>query len=269
MITDNQVEFYRENGYVIVNDVLSESECSNYMAQIRKHANKDFAAIMNPDRPEFLVAQSFVNLPDSTPLGEKVDFIEMCKVTSQMTWDIAAHPNAVKILEMIQKDRVSYLMSQMLFKEANSAYAPQAWAPHQDNAYPRNENFGHRNGFTTQYITTNFFMEGADASNGTLYVYPGSHKEGLFDAAQRVSYREEKGSNPGNEISQEVLSRFKKVDCVFKKGDMLVLNGNCIHGSYPNESKTKSRPLLSVSYITAGEKFISGTNARRTEKSLR
>ena len=48
----------------------------------------------------------------------------------------------------------------MLFKEANTRYASQAWNPHQDNIYTQN-NSKLSNGFTTQYLTTNFFL--ADA----------------------------------------------------------------------------------------------------------
>ena len=55
---------------------------------------------------------------------------------------------------------------------------------------------------------------------------------------------------------------FKKKNLIFKAGDLLILHGNLVHGSYPNKSN-KSRPLYSVSYITEGEKFISGLNAQR------
>ena len=56
---------------------------------------------------------------------------------------------------------------------------------------------------------------------------------------------------------------YEKVDVNFRKGDLLVLHGNCIHGSYANVSKKRSRPLFSCSYITKGEEFIPGRTARR------
>ena len=93
---------------------------------------------------------------------------------------------------------------------------------------------------------------------GSLYVYEKSHKFGLFDYKRKISYRE-KDSKPGNFISTK---KFKKTDLKFDKGDMLVLHGNLIHGSYSNLSNI-SRPLYSISYIVKGEKFISGLNAQR------
>jgi len=267
-LTQEQINFYYEKGYLIVNDVLTEEECDIYNNQVRKQANNDFQAILNPDRIEFLISQTLEKINKDNSLKNNLLYIEECKLTSKMTWDIISNPIAVNVLETLQQSKISYLMSQMLFKEANSPYAPQAWSPHQDNTYPRNENNKLPNRFTTQYITTNFFLKGANKSTGNLYVYPGSHKFGLYDAENHISYREQKGNNPGNKIPDEILDQFEKIDCEFKKGDMLVLNGNCIHGSYANEHPTKSRPLLSVSYITTGEFFISGNNAHRIEIPL-
>ncbi len=267
MISNEKIEFYKENGYVIFNNVLDNDTCNKYLAQIKKHANKDFGAIMNPDRFDFLVAQSFEHVSNDLSLSDRVDHIEECRQTSKMTYDIMADKNAVNILETLQQTEVVGLMSQMLFKEAETRYAKQSWHPHQDNIYPRNNTIL-KNGFTTQYLTTNFFLEDSNLENGTLYIYAGSHKHGLFDAESNISYREKGDQNPGNKISDEILAKFSKNDCEFKKGDLLVLNGNCIHGSYPNNSK-KSRPLLSVSYISKGEKFISGNNAKRMVINLK
>ncbi len=267
MITEEQNIFYRDNGYLVVKKVLSEEYCDNYLSQIKKHANNDFAAIMNPDRFDFLVAQSFENIIGGLSLSDRVDHIEECRKTSQMTFEIMSDKLAVSILEKLQGTKVVGLMSQMLFKEANTRYAKQAWNPHQDNIYPKN-NSVLENGFKTQYLTTNFFLNKANKENGSLYIYPGSHKDGLFDAEEQISYRENADSNPGNKIMEKYLNQFKKVDCSFDKGDLLVLNGNCIHGSYANNSDM-SRPLLSVSYISEGEKFISGDNANRKVINLK
>tara|TARA_B100000035_G_C21033736_1_gene569771 strand:+ start:3507 stop:4310 length:804 start_codon:yes stop_codon:yes gene_type:complete len=261
MITKEKFEFYNENGYAVFEDIMNHEFCDKYLARIKKHANEEFAAIMNPDRFEYLVAQTLSNLKEDISLEEKVSMVEECRKTAEMTFEIMAHKEAVQILEDLQQTEVVGLMSQMLYKEANTRYAKQSWHPHQDNIYPRNNNTL-KNGFGTQYLTTNFFLEDANQDNGSLYIYPGSHKFGLFEAEPNISYREKGNKNPGNKISNKVLERFNKIDCEFKKGDLLVLNGNCVHGSYPNNSN-KSRPLLSVSYISKGEDFIAGKNAKR------
>jgi len=156
----------------------------------------------------------------------------------------------LQILEKIKKKKIKVLMSQMIFKEKKTNYASQSWQPHQDNSYPKNKN-GH-------YITINIFLRNSDISNGTLYIYEKSHKYGILDFSKKVSYRE-KDFKPGNTVKK---LPFRKRNLNFRRGDLLVLHGNLVHGSYPNKS-SKSRPLYSVSYIPKGEKFISGLNAQR------
>jgi len=111
-----------------------------------------------------------------------------------------------------------------------------------------------------QYITTNLFLESANVENGTLYAFPGTHLEGLLPSEDVVSYRENPGSNPGRTVL--VPSKYEKVDLEFQKGDMLILHGDLIHGSHPNQS-SRSRPMLSMSYISEGESFIPGETAKR------
>jgi len=80
----------------------------------------------------------------------------------------------------------------------------------------------------------------------------------LLKFEKKISYRE-KDFKPGNTVKE---LPFKKKNLIFKAGDLLILHGDLVHGSFPNKSN-HSRPLYSVSYITEGEKFISGLNAQR------
>lgn len=229
VLDQEQVNFYNQNGYLVVEGVFSKEECAAMLREFEQHADADFSAILNLDR--------------------RVPAIR----------NIMRKGRIVEILEQLQKREVVGLMSQVLFKKAASKYAPQAWNPHQDNAYPQ--------AAAGAYITINIFLEDADRENGFMYIYPGSHKEGLLRFKPTVSYREAQGTNPGNTV--EVPECYTKQDLVVKKGDMLVLHGDVIHGSYPNLSPTRSRPLFSISYISKGELFIPGRNANRMEIPLR
>ena len=70
-------------------------------------------------------------------------------------------------------------------------------------------------------------------------------------------------------VDLSILKKFesKKTNLEIKKGGTLFMQGNCIHGSYSNESD-RSRPLLSISYIPKGTYFIPGKNAKRMEIAL-
>lgn len=286
----DQIFFYKEMGYLVVPGVFSHDECDVILSRIRHFANRDFAALMNPDRPEYLLAQytkcrfgiqpndespkigpivdkieGILQYPDRNQQAEALELkreqLDNVYETSSFLRDVMRDPRQRDILETLQGREIAALMSQVLFKEAGTRFAKeQGWKPHQDNSYPKNPD--------GQYITTNLFLADANKENGTLYIYPGSHKLGLLPSEETQSFREAKGSAPGNRTIMPGIWEDAHYDVNFKKGDLLVLNGNTIHGSYPNLSN-RSRPLYSQSLISKGEPFVPGPNARRIEISLR
>ena len=225
----DEVSFYNDNGYLVLERFFPPAECDALLELFEKYADEDHSAILNLDR------------------------------TVPAVRNVMKDPRIVSALEQLQQAEIVGLMSQVLFKRAGSRYAAQAWNPHQDNSYPQAK--------PGAYITINVFLEDSDRENGCMYIYPGSHRDGLLNFDPIISYRERLGNNPGNMVT--VPPQFRKVDLKVGKGGMLVLHGCCIHGSYPNKSANRSRPLYSISYITKGESFIPGNNANRMAIELR
>ena len=243
-----QIDFYNENGYLIIENLYSNEFTIRYLSAIRRHANKDFAAIMNPDRYDTLYQL------DERPKSDLT--ISEIKETSQLSFKIFKNKTIIKILRQLQNKDVVGLSSQMLFKEANSAYCKQSWAPHQDNRYLNNKN--------GKYITVNWLLRKSSPENGGLYVYPGTHRLPILPAPDKKSFRENVDDNPGRkcEVPDEFIH--KKVDLYTKSSSVLFLNGNLIHGSYPNHSNN-SRPFFTTCYITKGEKYNVGKSSKRIE----
>jgi len=252
MITDEQVNFYRENGFVVIENVFTDDEAKRYNQCIRRHANKDFAAIVNPDREEVLLAQDERVKSDVT--------LEEIKETAELSEGIMKDPKIVSILERLQEKQLVGLSSQFIFKEAHSVYAPQAWRPHQDGYYPQD--------VAGEYVTVNWFLRGADMENGTIYVYAGSHKEGLLEAPPTISFREDPKSNPGAECEVPEKYLDKKTTVIVPYNSVVFLHGHCIHGSYPNNSN-RSRPWFSCCYISEGAPYVVGKNAQRKQIALK
>jgi len=252
MLIQEQINFYKENGYLIVSNIFTDQEAKKYNQYMRRHANKDFAAIVNPDRYEELYTQDERVKSDLT--------VEEIAETSEFSQYIMKHPTIVSILETLQGREVVGLSSQFIFKEAYSPYCTQAWRPHQDGWYVAD-----RNG---EYITTNWFLRDANVENGTIYVYAGSHKAGLKNALPQKSFREDTNSNPGSKctIPEEFID--KKTDVIIPKNSVVFLHGHCIHGSYSNNSN-RSRPWHSCCYISKGEEYLIGKNAKRRDIPLR
>ncbi len=208
---------------------------------------------MNPDRLEYLISQLTKKIDSLKDLGAKVNLINSLQKDCKYFRSVMLNPKILKLLSKIKnKRKISALMSQMIFKQVNSKFSKQSWEPHQDNSYILNKK--------GEYITINIFMNKSNMENGTMYVWEKSHKYGIFNYKNKVSYRE-KDNRPGNVSKTKKRFNVKNLD--FQSGDMLILHGNLVHGSYANKSKKHSRPLYSVSYIPKGEKFVSGFNAQR------
>lgn len=244
------VKKFENEGYLIIKNFYSKTNCNFFLKKIKKYANQDFAPIMNPDRPEFLISQINEKIHQFKYLGDKANYLNSLSEDCKFFRNLMVDKKILKILKKIKGKKVNALMSQMIFKEKKTKYSLQSWQPHQDNSYPKNKN--------GEYITINIFLKNSNLQNGTLYIYERSHTQGLLKFDKKISYRE-KDFKPGNTVKE---LPFKKKNLIFKTGDLLVLHGDLVHGSYPNKSN-KSRPLYSVSYIAEGEKFISGLNAQR------
>ncbi|MBD1144005.1 phytanoyl-CoA dioxygenase family protein [Pelagibacterales bacterium SAG-MED33] len=244
------VKKFETDGYLIIKNFYSKTNCNFFLKKIKKYANKDFAPIMNPDRPEFLISQIYEKIDHFKYLGDKANYVNSIDKDCKFFRNLMVNKKLLNILKKIKGKNVNALMSQMIFKEKKTKYSLQSWQPHQDNSYPKNKN--------GEYITINIFLKKSNLRNGTLYIYEKSHTQGLLKFEKKISYRE-KDFKPGNAVK---ILPFKKKTLIFNTGDLLILHGNLVHGSFPNKSNY-SRPLYSVSYITQGEKFISGLNAQR------
>jgi len=230
-------DFFYAHGFVVVRGIFSREECDEFLVRLKQHAEEGFPAIHNIDR----------NPPDGK------GFIGAERIYK--------NKRVVALLDTLCGAEVVALGNQTLFKEAGSRWAAQAWNPHQDNSYPQTPN--------GEYTTINIFLADADKENGGLYVYPGSHKEGLLPFERTISIREAPGQNPGNTVVIPEKHQGKHIDLEVKRGDMLVLHGHVIHGSYRNKSQTRSRPLFSVSYVPRGTPFKTGKNNQRKEIEVR
>ena len=148
MHNDNR-DFYDKNGYVILEKIFSDEDAAFFYKCIRRHANKSFAALINPDRYESLLEQ------DERPKSDIT--LEEIEETSALARSIMTDKRMVSLLDTFHGSKTIGLSSQFIFKEAYSDYSSQAWRPHQDNFYPKNKN--------AAYITLNWFLKDADKEN--------------------------------------------------------------------------------------------------------
>ena len=244
--------FYDENGYLIIDDFISEFEANNLKYLLEKHASADYNNMLNMDRYEFLVAQSLEKINKFDKISEKVDFLEVCKETSRVFRKLMFDKRLVDLVEFLYDEECISLSTHMIWKKAGTKYSTQSWIPHQDNSNVQNK--------SKRMITINIFLDEHTKESGCIYTYPKTHREGLSNV-KKLGTGYGNTDKPGHLV--EVDKNFKKYDVVGNVGTLYVQNGNLIHGSYPNKTKDKTRGMFSATYLPKGEKFLPGANSRR------
>lgn len=246
--------FYLKHGYLIIRGMFEKREMNTLDKSISFFADKEWHNIMNPDRIEFLISQSYEKFVKIKDQNRRIAFIEKAKKTSLLYRSYLLDKRINLLMKKVVGKQMSGLMTHVIFKHKSSKFSKMSWVPHQDNSYPRMEK--------NCYVTANLFIQKAFKKNGGLYLYPGSHKLGLLKFEKFFSYHAKGNQKPGNRIVKN-LREENKIDLDVKPGDFLIMNGNLIHGSYPNVSANLSRHLLSFNYGVKGKKFIPGKTAQR------
>lgn len=237
--------FYEENGFAIFDNVMSEADCDAVLAIYERHADDDYATILNLDR----------EVPD---IRERV----------------MKHPRVVELVEMLIGPAVG-CQTFFLFKKPGTRYAAQQFMPHQDNSYPR--------AAPGAYLAVDISLCDQDRQSGGIMLWPGTHKLGLLPFHERTGYREQEGERPGNDVIlpedvclegidsyglKSPVTIYPRVDVSLKKGQAMIFDGNLIHASYPNKSD-QWRPAIITNYLKQDADMIEGRTAKRMRVPLR
>lgn len=224
--SSDQIKFYKKFGYLIVENVLTDDECGKLLEIATSNADSNFKGIFDLEtRDSFVV-------------------------------EVIKNQRIVKIVETLHDREMRCIGTQFLFKRPGSAFAEQAWNPHQDNSYVHAP-YG-------TFVSAIIPLVNSDPGNGGMYVYPGSHKEDLLPSEKNPSF--DPKSNPGNHI-KKIPPQYQGRALHMKKGSLYIQHGNLIHGSYPNRSETRSRPHFGIMYIVKGVPYTLG-NTRKDAKPI-
>ncbi len=228
---------YEKDGYAVIENFYSKDKCE----QIKEYAFKKFAI-----PPDFSVALNVHR-------------------ESEFFFKIISDKEIVNLVNDIQDSDFDAVNDQYLFKKANSTYGKQSWTFHQDNSYPRAPK--------GSYIIVHLAIDDSHQENGGLIFLPGSHKEEILEFKPNKSWREEKHvdgiTRPGQTItSEDILNKYPKVDLNLKKGSLVLMHGNLIHGSHPNLSKDQDRNQYSMAYMNKNVDFFEGINSKRIRVSV-
>ncbi|WNQ12507.1 phytanoyl-CoA dioxygenase family protein [Paenibacillus aurantius] len=216
MISEKDVEFYKENGYLLVKKVFNAEEVAEMRTALdgilqraaeskydRNSAwNNDF---LSPEEMKKLVLKGFHDVHYQDAAFTRA----------------AVHPNMRAVLSKLIGPNVQLHHSKMLVKPPENG---AAFPMHQDQPY-----FPH---VSHTMMAGSLHLDDADEENGCLHVIPGSHKNGPMPHV---------GSHF---LSHKEYPISMGTPCPAEAGDVLFFNYLTVHGSNVNRSSRTRRNVL-------------------------
>lgn len=227
-MTAEAVEFYKENGFLVIENALSMLEVEALREQALAICKGKFGEIrgMPPLRGD----------ETDEEILRQVLCIHFPHKRSELMNNVLAHPAFVEVLTNVISPNVKCMQS-MLFIKA-SGKPGQAW--HQDEVYIPTRDRSLTGGWIA--------MDDATVENGCLWVIPGSHKQG-------VMYFQEWHGDQRFDCAHEARgwpwSSDDAVPVEVKAGSIVFFNGYLLHRSLPNYATSGFRRSLVNHYMSA------------------
>ncbi len=225
MISKEQQDFFKENGYLLIEKVVDHSDLQDVIdelnAEIDKRAKELFA--------KGEISSLYENEPFETRLA-KIS-METPKLAVSI-WNGILHGPAIfelitnsKLLDVAEAFCGNEVIASSVYrlrpKIPNYGYGEVPW--HQDSGYF--EPYCDDSLVMTMWIP----LVDTSAKNGCLYVIPGTHKGD-------VVAHELHESGKYLAVKEELVPKDNWVECPVPKGGVLLLSNKVIHGSFKNST---------------------------------
>jgi ectoine hydroxylase-related dioxygenase (phytanoyl-CoA dioxygenase family) len=227
-LTEDQLKFYDENGFLKIEKVWNEEEVSILKKDLDDFANGHFTNKLD--------AHYYGNLKK-----------------------IHCNKKMCDIGDSILRSRAIPIGSIAFYcKPNNPLELGSTW--HQDN-------YAGRSPDGNNYLNLAVSLDDADETNGALLVVPGSHKWGDMPCAPKANFaKDNEGrlytSAPiGNNIIMPEDANIVQLE--YNSGDVLVVNGLLVHKANKNTHATRWRRTMYFVYTKEGEPFWPGWTAKR------
>ena len=220
MISERDVAFYNENGYLTVNNLIGADE----VAELRQ-ATDDLVKAAG----QVSAHNEIYDLEDShSPSEPRVRRIKTPHKHHKAYAKMVGHPHILSVLQQLWGPSIRFDVSKLNLKAAGYG-APVEW--HQDWAF-----YPHTN---DDLCAIGIMIDDVDETNGPLMVIPGSHKGPILDHHADAGYF--CGAiDPGR---QEV-DFSNAVALTGSAGSVTIHHARTIHGSATNRSGKPRRLLL-------------------------
>jgi ectoine hydroxylase len=230
LLTDDQLQSYREDGYLLLPNYFSETEVEAML--------EEYDRLKDVDSPGRVMEED----------GELIRALHGCHRTSDLFGDVVRLSRLVAPTRQILGGDVYVYQFKINSKEAMGG---EAWQWHQDFIFWKNED-----GMPEPLaVNVAVFLDEVTEFNGPLIVVPGSHEEGVLPPAGADRDGDDWEDNVSADLSytiggdtlKDVVDEREMVAPKGGPGSVLFFHPNVVHGSVGNLSP-QDRKLLIVTY---------------------
>ena len=247
MTPEEQKTFFFDQGYLVVEDVVSPEELAECEEEIHKlHV---MAADLAADGDKR--AGSFQREPyardkeqDGLPVLRK---IEQTRDFSNVFKNLAAHSKLVPVVQNLIGPDLLLFRSTLMLKPA---FHGSSHGFHQDSAYWPME--------PPELVTVSIALTDAYSENGCIRVIPRSHNWGMQKWGDIARPQDAKLTDRKN------LDTSQTIEVPLKAGTALLFHSLCVHGSGPNHSPRPRHTALYAYFPPTVRYMARGRDSSRT-----
>ena len=221
-MADTAIQFYAEQGFLVVEDALSADEVKALQDETTRICREEMDA-------------AEVEVSDVDVLRQFLCIHFPHKISSSV-YEQLAHPAIVDVLTNVIGPDVKCMQSMLFIK--SSGKPGQAWHQDEDFIPTRDRSL------TGAWIA----LDDATVENGCLWVIPGSHKPGVLWPQQ---IQEDARFDCTMESHNFPYSDDDAIPVEVKAGSIVFFNGYLLHRSLPNRTVGKYRRALVNHYMSA------------------
>ena len=225
-ISKKQKEFFNENGFLIIEKVLQETDLQDVIDELNSEIGIRAKQLFGDGE--------LSNLYEDEPFETR-----LAKISSETPklavsiWNGILHGPAIyelitnpKLLDVAEafcgEEVIASSVYRLRPKIPNYGYGEVPW--HQDSGYF--EPYCDDSLVMTMWVP----LVDTSAANGCLYVIPGTHKEGIVE-------HEMHKTGKYLSVKEELIPKENWVECAVPKGGVLLLSNKVIHGSFKNSTE--------------------------------
>lgn len=228
MITQEQIDFYNENGFLLIKGLIDRETIKT----LRDEADGVVKDGVYTNRLDMHKELNFAKLHKNKEILDIID-------------KVIGH-------KMIPVGSIFFYC-----KPNNPLENGSIW--HQDNYAPKS--------LVGSYLVVGVPLDDADAENGSLIVVPKSHKLGDVNHKPSKNFEKDKNGKIINAYpigdECEVPDGHITLQLEYEAGDLLIMHGHTIHMAHKNTHPTRWRRKIYMHYIKDGHPFWPGWNAKR------